>query len=314
MAVRTVADGIGLPLFGGPPTGIGIGPMALAIEQAGLDVWLSDHIVLVEPSESRYPFSEDGSFWLPADQDWYDFVSVAAYIAALTTKCEIGVGVAVAALRPPIELAKQVATIDRLSAGRFRLGVGAGWLAEEFEALGVPFKGRGARLDAALALMRQAWTGRPETGEYGPYAVPPNVHVFPTPTRRVPIYVGGESGPALRRIIEYGDGWLGEAAGGQIDEDKVAGIGEKLTELCRNKGRDPAEIELALRYGISRRALQGEALLDHLVDLRLAGVRRFVVDIAWRDLEDATSTLRSVRSVLDESAAIAAHKVSPNGD
>src|SRR5690606_14002028 len=115
-------------------------------------------------------------------------------IAGVTERIGIGVGVCVLPLRQPMLLAKQVATLDQLSGGRVLLGLGAGWMAEEFDALGVDFDARGQAMDGGLKLLRACWTGQPEPGTYGPWTVPAGVHCRPRPVRgTVPLFLGGDS-------------------------------------------------------------------------------------------------------------------------
>lgn len=270
--------------------------MAAAIEEAGFDIWLSDHVVLVDRPSSRYPHRDDGQFVLDCKSDWYEFLVTAAYVAAVTQTAEIGVGVAVAALRHPIGLAKQLATLDKLSGGRLRFGVGAGWLEEEFAALGVPFEARGARLNASLDLLRAAWTGTPPQGTFGPYEVPAGVQCYPTPARQIPIYIGGDSKAAIRRVVERGDGWLAMAPAGKLDLSIIERVREDIARLCAEKGRDPAEIEIAMRMAISNKLLNSDDIVDQLRRIRDVGVQRLIADIGWRDLEDSTRRLEVLAS------------------
>jgi probable F420-dependent oxidoreductase len=276
--------------------------MAALIEEAGFDIWLSDHLVLIEGAASRYPFSEDGQFFQEADDDWYEFVATAAYLAGVTAKAELAVGVCIPALRQPVELAKQLATLDRLSAGRLRFGVGTGWLAEEFLALGVPFQARGARLDAVLDVLNAVWSGRPPRGQYGPYEIPAGVCCYPTPKRPIPIYVGGTSNAAVRRVVDRGDAWLGMAPGGRIEPEIILDVEQRIAELCEQRDRDPTEIELAFRMGVPKQLLGTSELVERFAQLRRVGVQRFVLDIGWRDLPDARGRLLSLREALDAAA------------
>jgi probable F420-dependent oxidoreductase len=259
--------------------------MAELVEQSDLDgVWLSDHVVLMSGSTSKYPFSEDGSFFLEPDSDWLEWLTAAAYLAAATERVELGVGVCVLPLRHPLLLAKQVATLDQLSHGRVRLGVGAGWLAEEFVALSAQFESRGRAVDGALALLRAAWTGSPPAGEYGPWLVPDGVNCQPTPLQApLPIYVGGSSSAALRRVVEYGHGWYGTASGGDVPPGQVRQVRRKIEDHCERIGRNPDEIELALRVAIPRRQFETGELVERLRGYVAAGVRRLSFDIAWED-------------------------------
>jgi alkanesulfonate monooxygenase SsuD/methylene tetrahydromethanopterin reductase-like flavin-dependent oxidoreductase (luciferase family) len=136
--------------------------MAAQLEAAGFDsLWVSDHIVLPSAIESRYPFAADGRATWPTDTPYFDAMVALALIAQATEHAAIGTAVLVLPLRQPVVFAKQAASIDVASGGRLRLGVGAGWLEEEFDALNVPFAGRGRRLEEWIALTRACWTGAP---------------------------------------------------------------------------------------------------------------------------------------------------------
>src|SRR5215475_10782521 len=141
MASGSTAMRIGakVPNSGPLPTERGIGAMAAELEQAGFDsLWVSDHVVMPAVIASRYPFAADGKATWPADTPYIDAMIALTAIAAATQQARIGTAVLVLPLRQPVVLAKQAASIDVLSGGRLDLGIGAGWLAEEFAALGVP--------------------------------------------------------------------------------------------------------------------------------------------------------------------------------
>lgn len=279
-----VVTGVHLPNYGDAATPDTLARMARTAEDAGLDsVWLSDHVVLVDGATSRYPFSADGSFFLGADEPWLEWVPVAAYLAAATERVDIGVGVCVLPLRHPLLLAKQVATLDVLSHGRVVLGAGVGWLAEEFAALGTDFADRGVAADAALRLMRAAWTGAPPAGNYGPFAVPPGVRCLPVPTRPVPVYVGGESMAAVRRLVAHGQGWYGAAVGGRLPVERLRKLRSAVEQACERAGRDPATVELALRLAASARAVGTREFHDLLASYVAEGVGRMSFDVGWRD-------------------------------
>ena len=136
--------------------------MAAELEEAGFEsLWVSDHIVLPETIDSRYPFAEDGRATWATDTPYFDALIALALIAEATERATIGTAVLVLPLRQPVVFAKQAASIDVASGGRLSLGVGAGWLEEEFDALNVPYAGRGRRLDEWIALTRACWTGTP---------------------------------------------------------------------------------------------------------------------------------------------------------
>lgn len=188
---------------------LGMAQPAARAEAAGFSsLWLSDHVVMPAQTRSTFPFTDDGLiYWDPRDP-WYEPVVCLPVLAAATTTAEIGVGVLLAALRHPVILAKQLASIDAISGGRLLAGVGAGWMAEEFEILDVPFASRGERLDEWITLLRRCWTGEPGPFHGKHYSVPEGTFCYPTPVRRVPVIVGGMSVPALCRAAVAGDGWL----------------------------------------------------------------------------------------------------------
>jgi probable F420-dependent oxidoreductase len=257
---------------------LGLARPAARAEAAGFSsLWLSDHVVMPPKTRSKFPFSDDGLiYWDPRDP-WYEPVVCLPVLAAATTTAEIGIGVLLAALRQPIVLAKQLASIDAMSNGRLLLGVGAGWMEEEFEILGADFHRRGERLGEWLTLLRQCWTGTPEPFEGKHFSLPGDVFCYPTPVRRVPIVVGGMSPPALRRASVACDGWL---ALPKPADDMVAVVRDAMVQVrafaaaagrdltgwrCIVNGHDPVQIA---------------PLLPRLIEL---GVTDVVVDIDYDD-------------------------------
>lgn len=281
---NVVRTGVHLPNYGGPASAPGVRAIAELIEGAGFDsIWLSDHVVLPDEIRSRYPFSRDGGFFLPAADDWFEWTVTAGYIAAVTQRLDIGIGVAVAPLRHPLLLAKQAATIDRLSGGRMLLGLGAGWLTEEITALGGDPSHRGVALNEGLRLMRAAWTGHAAAGAYGPYELPDGIHCQPRPVRDpLPVYIGGTSRAAARRIARSGQGWYGAGPDGAPTVTNVAAMREKIDKECAAIGRDPAEIEIALRLTVPARQLGTSELADRFAALADAGVDRLSFDLGWK--------------------------------
>ncbi len=201
--------GVTLPSFGAdqPVSSVDAARMA---ERMGFDsVWHSDHVVMVEDAASPYPFDPEGVMRWSVDYPMFDALVGLGAAAAVTRRVEIGTCVLIAPMRNPVVMAKQVATIDAIAGGRFVLGVGVGWLAEEFAALDAPFEGRGSRMDDWITIMRDCWTGQPSAKRYRHYDLPGGLRCYPTPIRTPPVLVGGNSVPALRRCARLGDGWLG---------------------------------------------------------------------------------------------------------
>jgi len=184
--------------------------IARTAEQAGFGaVVISDHLVYPERLDTPYPYTADGSPRWQADTPWPDpFVAIGA-MSAVTERLRFIVSVLVLPLRHPVMAAKSIATAAVLSGDRLTVGVGAGWMREEFEILGQPFAGRGQRLDEAIQVMRTLWRGGMVEHHGTHYDFGP-VQMSPVPSAPVPIYGGGVSEPALRRAARLCDGWASE--------------------------------------------------------------------------------------------------------
>jgi len=185
--------------------------VATAAEAHGFArLWAGEHVVLVDEPGSRYPYAADGRIAVPADADWLDPLLALGFAAAVTSRIGLATGVLLLPEHNPVVVAKQAATLDVLSAGRFALGVGAGWSAEEFDALGVPFARRGARLAEYVAAVRTLWSDDVASfdGEFTRFQA---IRVNPRPVRdrRLPIVLGGNSDPALPRATGNRAGWYG---------------------------------------------------------------------------------------------------------
>ena len=232
--------------------GIGIGArrevidaVAAAAEAAGFStLWVGEHVVMVDRSESRYPYAEDGQIAVPADADWLDPLIALSFAAAATSTIRLATGVLLVPEHNPVTLAKSIASLDRLSHGRLAIGIGVGWSQEEFSALGIPFARRGARTDEYLLAMRTLWREDPASfvGEFVNFA---EIRVNPKPVRDtgIPIIVGGNSDAALRRVARTGDGWYG------FNLADIAHATERIRQLrtlCYTAGRDPSELEIVV--------------------------------------------------------------------
>ena len=210
-------------------------------EAAGFDsVVAVDHVVFPDKYSSTYPYSATGrlpggpSGMLPDPLIWM------AAMAAVTTRLRFMTGVVILPLRNPLVLAKQVATLDFMSGGRIELGIGVGWLKEEFEALGVPFEKRGKRSDEYIAAMRALWAkdGASFAGEFVDFH---EVTCSPKPVaRNVPIVIGGHSEAAAKRAGWLGDGFF-PSIGATVDTAPLYDVARRAAEAA---GRDPAAIEM----------------------------------------------------------------------
>lgn len=222
-----------------------IDAVASAAERAGFaTLWSGEHVVMVDESASRYPYSDDGRIAVPAEADWIDPLIGLSFAAAATSTIGIATGVLLLPEHNPVLVAKQAATLDMLSGGRLTLGIGIGWSREEFDALGVPFERRGARTKEYVDAIRTLW--RDDAASFdGEFVRFDAVRVNPKPVHngRIPIVLGGNSDAALRRVATWGDGWYGFNLDGV---DAVAERVEFLHQVCRERGREPAELRLAV--------------------------------------------------------------------
>ena len=190
--------GIHLPHIGRKAGPASIRRSAVQAEELGFaDVWVSEHIIV--PKDGGYPPSPN--FWDP--------VLTLTWAASATSRVRLGTSVLVLPMRHPLPLAKELATLQNLSEGRLILGAGVGWLEAEFDALGVPFKERGRRMDEGIALMRAVWSQDPVTFECKWIdAKVENMRSQPQPIVPIPIWIGGSSDAAIRRACRL-DGWHG---------------------------------------------------------------------------------------------------------
>jgi probable F420-dependent oxidoreductase len=254
--------------------GIGTGarPEVIRAVAAGAEaggfatLWSGEHVVLVDRHTSRYPYSADGKIAVPAAADWLDPLLGLSFAAAVTSRIGLATGVLLLPEHNPVVAAKQAATLDVLSGGRFTLGVGIGWSAEEFAALGVPFARRGQRTAEYVAAMRTLWADDVASfsGEFTRFE---SVRVNPKPVRggRIPVVVGGNSDAALGRVAAFGDGWYGF----NLPASAVAGRVAALAEQCQRRGRSLRELSVAVAVT--------DGSPDLLPELADAGVTELVV-------------------------------------
>jgi probable F420-dependent oxidoreductase len=231
--------------------GIGTGARPLTVrhiaetaERVGFStLWVGEHVVLFDRHDSKYPYSDSGQFTVSADADWLDPFITLTYAAAKTSKIRLATGICLLPEHNLLIVAKQIATIDKLANGRFVFGVGVGWSAEEFAALGIPFERRAQRTVEYLQVMRKLWTEE-VTSFHGEFVNFDAARSFPKPPQgaRLPIFFGGESGPALRRVAKHGTGWHGF----NLDPTEARARIDKLHALMREQGRNPKEVEIAI--------------------------------------------------------------------
>jgi probable F420-dependent oxidoreductase len=244
-----------------------MGAVAQRADELGFaTLWCGEHVVMVDEPGSRYPYAEDGKIAVAPDADWLDPLLALTFAAALTSRITLATGILLLPEHNPLVVAKQAATLDVLSGGRFSLGIGVGWSAEEFAALGVPFAGRSARTAEYVAAMRRVWADDVASFR-GDFTCFESVRVNPRPVhaRRLPVLLGGTTDAALGRVAEYGDGWYGF----NVDAAAVPDRLRVLADQCRRRGRQLRDLSIAVSVP--------EAGPDVLPALAEAGVTELVV-------------------------------------
>jgi probable F420-dependent oxidoreductase len=233
-----------MPLFGGETSDPQyVAKIAKALEERGYySVWAVDHILIPKIINSAYPYQKDGSFPVDPKLLGLEPFGLLSYMAAFTSKLRLATGVVVLPQRNAALTAKQAADLDVLCGGRFDFGIGVGWLAEEFEALGMSYERRGARTDDYIRLMQKLWADG-ESSYVGEFASLPASYQYPKPVQKPhpPLYFGGEGKAALRRVARFGH-WYGVDV---MPEEVPA----KLAELkihCDQEGRDVNDVKVAL--------------------------------------------------------------------
>ena len=312
--------GFNLPISGPMADPQIVTRFAQAGEALGYDyLTLTDHIVLPNLRAPGYPYSESGEFFGDGPQRRHDQLTAAAFIAAKTSHIRIVLAVMVVPYRPAVLAAKMLATIDVLSGGRLTVGIGAGWLEAEFDAVAVtPFAARGAVTDEYIAAFRALWTEAAPRFD-GKWVKFDGVLFEPKPVQQPhpPIWVGGESGPALRRAARLGDAWYPIGSNNRHLLDTLpryrAGVA-RLRRFTQEAGRDPAKVGLTYRikrYGeaVPDRASDGERRLfsggdgEIIADLRALrdlGVGAVDIDFERPDAEASIAEMRRFKdAVLD---------------
>jgi probable F420-dependent oxidoreductase len=262
--------------------------LAQKAEEVGAEsLWTVEHVVVPKAYASAYPYSSDGRMPGPDHAPLPDPLIWMTWAAAVTTRIRLATGILILPQRHPFYAAKQVATLDRLSNGRVLLGVGIGWLEEEFRGLGIPWKGRAERTEESIRALRSLWADGPSefSGKYYGWAA---VHSNPKPVQRpgVPIIVGGQVPAAARRAARLGDGFF---------PARIDGLRELLAVLaeeCAAIGRDPRSVEVTT--GIVGRL----PTRDDLAELAALGVGRVLVQLGDVSRDGVERTLERVGNEL----------------
>jgi len=249
-----------------------IAQIARRAEAVGFDsLWAPEHVVLFDDAAyaSQYPYNDTGRIGI-TDADLLDPFTALAFAAAHTERIKLATGIFLVPQRHPLVVAKMVASLDRLSKGRFLFGVGIGWLKEEFRALGIPPERRAQRTCEYLDAMRAVWTQTSPSFE-GEFCGFPAVRSLPKPVQQPypPVVFGGNSAPALRRAVYHGDGWFGF----NLLPDEAALAMAQLHAHASEAGRSTEDLFIAVAPGEK----MPQMTLDGLKQYRDAGVKQVVL-------------------------------------
>jgi probable F420-dependent oxidoreductase len=280
---------VGIGLFLGvavpPMTPDRLSAIARAADERGFNsLWLGEHVVLFDVHAKRYPYAQSGDFPIKGEAGMAEPFTTLAFLAGQTQRIRLGTGVCLVPQRNPLYTAKEVAAVDWLSQGRFDFGIGVGWQREEFEALAVPFDDRGRRNDEYIELMRRLWCDDLSAFEGEFWSLAPS-RAYPKPVQdpHPPIYVGGESDIALRRVVRLNAQWFPF----NLSPEGLAARRADLARLLEPTGRPIEDVSITVFPEIGCRdpehvAAFAEAGADQVV---LAGPRG-TLDALGSELDD----------------------------
>jgi probable F420-dependent oxidoreductase len=294
-----------------------LGTLARRADALGYDsIFVSDRMLIPIASTSGYPYSPTGAFPLGPDEPWLEALTAVTWLATITERIHVGTSVLIVPYRNPVFTARALATADYLSGGRVILGAGIGWWREEFEAVGVPFAERAARTVESLRIMKEIWT-KPRVafeGRFWRIAEAGGVRPHPAQRPHIPIWIGGHSEAALRRVVAIGDGWhpLGLRPPVALHPPEMAAAVRHLQDLAVAAKRDPREITITFKGPVkldpaapkNRVPLTGSPaqIVEDLSAYVLAGVEHFVLDFS-------VPTVSEMLDVLERFAADVRPKV-----
>lgn len=259
-----------IPVNVGVPSIDAMIALACKAEEVGLEsVWTFEHAIVPLDYSSKYPYSNDGKMGVTPETNFVDPLIALSAVARETTRLRLGTGVNILSQTNPLLLAKQAASLDFVSGGRFMLGVGIGWLREEFEAMGTPFEKRGARFDDYLTAMRKMWSG--ETVEHE------SEHLHwtgwkshPVPVQEpFPVVIGGSKGKAFQRVAREGQGWFAPT----VSADQLKPLLQPLGEACAAEGRPVESVELSAMWIPAMTGLDGLRAYEDI------GVSRLIIPV-----------------------------------
>ena len=262
--------GVAFANIGPMGTAAGAAGIGQAAEAAGIEsLWTVEHVLVPVGYQSAYPYSPTGKMPGPEESDIPDPLIWLTFVAASTSTIRLGTGILILPERNPIIVAKEIATLDHLSGGRVELGVGVGWLEEEFDALGVPFADRGKRMDDHIDVLRKLWGDGPASHD-SEFTRFPDAYSRPQPSQaHLPIHIGGHSKVAARRAGRIGDGFFP----GKGSHEELAELIAVMRATAQEHGRDPDAIEVSA----GGNGALGAGALDEVKALADLGVTRVII-------------------------------------
>jgi probable F420-dependent oxidoreductase len=263
--------------------------LAQLAESVGWEsVWTFEHVIVPLNYDSKYPYNASGKMGAPPETNLIDPLIALTAIAVATKTIRLGTGVNILSQSNPLYMAKQAASLDMLSAGRLMLGLGIGWLREEFDAMGVPFERRGARFDDYVVAMKKVWSGEVVEHE-SEFLSWHGFKSYPIPVQKphLPVVIGGNKGKIFERIANHGDGWFAPTT-------EVAELRDALGHIdaaCAEIGRSSHEIEITCMW-------PGQGGLEAVARLAEIGVHRLVVPLQVLGNDPAAGLQRLAEEVM----------------
>ncbi len=298
--------GFSLPSRGPQASVENLRTLAQHAETLGLDsIWVSDHIIVPEQISSFYPYHPEGAFPTAPEQDYHEPLTALTFLAGCTNRVKLGTSVLILPYRNALLTAKIVSTLDTLSQGRVILGVGVGWMEEEFVALGLDtYRRRGAVSDEYIRVLRELWTSDAPRfdGEFVRFA---DIGFAPKPVQKPypPIWIGGHTAPAIRRAARLGDGWhpIGLRPPANLTPPEMQEAVTQLREEAANAGRTPQAVTISFRGPIDftdagggeRKPLTGSpaAVQDDIGRYADCGVSHMIFDVMAPDVASLQHTM-----------------------
>ena len=270
-----------------------IGDFAQSAESIGLDsLWMGEHVILFDKTESPYPGSASGKLPVPEGGGMLDTVATFGYLAACTKTLRFGTGITLLPQRNPIYTAKEFTTLDWLTQGRIDFGIGVGWCKEEVVACGYNFHDRGKRCDEMLQMMKQLWT-EPVTEFHGKYYDLAPCRMDPKPVQKphIPIIVGGHSGAGFRRAAKYGNGWYGFQMNLEATAQVILKLDAALAKEARN--RDDFQLVITPPYQVTADMIKGYEDL---------GVDQLIIHLGSQKAERISARLVELETLIEAAA------------